>query len=99
MRSRCVYPGIPLVMKTARIWLVGLGLAIFAAACAGGQTSNPGTGGSGPGTGGTGIMCTAPLQPCSGQCTDTSSDSNNCGSCGIPCGAGRTCQGGECKCP
>jgi len=74
-------------------------LAITAAACAGGQTSNPGTGGSGTGTGGTGIMCTAPQQPCSGQCTDTSSDSNNCGSCGIPCGAGRTCQSAECKCP
>lgn len=32
-------------------------------------------------------------------CTDTSTDSNNCGACGTICSNGRYCSSGICKCP
>ena len=89
-------------MKTTSVSILGFCLALLAAACsspAGG--GNPGTAGA-TGGGGTGGMITCPSSSqsvCGAQCVDTSSDSNNCGSCGIPCGAGRTCQSGECHCP
>ncbi|HZS39485.1 MAG TPA: hypothetical protein VFF06_21790, partial [Polyangia bacterium] len=36
---------------------------------------------------------------CSGTCTNTNTDSNNCGACGAaPCGAGNFCSAGKC-CP
>src|SRR5262245_5845694 len=87
-------------MKTARVLLFGLGLAIAAVACAGGTSSNPGTAGTNGAAGTTPITCSSSNQTvCSGQCVDTSSDMNNCGSCGIPCAAGRTCQSGLCNGP
>lgn len=36
---------------------------------------------------------------CGNVCTDTSSDTNNCGSCGHACGAGAVCASGVCTCP
>ncbi len=36
---------------------------------------------------------------CPAGCVDVSSDSNNCGGCGITCGGGTTCQSGHCECP
>ena len=86
-------------MKTARASFFGLGLAILTAACSSPMTGGPGTGGSGAtGTAGTSGSCLASQMLCAGQCSDVSSDNNNCGSCGIPCAAGKTCQSGMCKC-
>jgi len=36
---------------------------------------------------------------CGGKCTDTLTDSSNCGGCGLTCGGGTTCKGGLCVCP
>jgi hypothetical protein len=56
------------------------------------------------------VRCGQPGQPgytccpvgqecCTGACTDTQSDDNNCGGCGQPCVPGlQTCQGGKCIC-
>ena len=33
---------------------------------------------------------------CNGVCTDTASDPNNCGGCGLACNPGDFCQGGQC---
>jgi phospholipase C len=35
---------------------------------------------------------------CGGNCVDLQSDANNCGACGVRCGAGQ-CAGGACACP
>jgi len=40
------------------------------------------------------IFCTE----CAGACVDTRTDSDHCGACGVACGAGQTCAGGECGC-
>src|SRR5450755_901596 len=89
-------------MNTTRVWLFGLGLAILAAACSSPQTSgNPGTGGNGSaGTTGAGgsTSCAAAQTVCGSQCVDTTSDSNNCGACGIPCSGGRICSNSQCQC-
>ena len=89
-------------MNTTRVWLFGLGLAILAAACSSPQTSgNPGTGGNGSaGTTGAGgsTSCAAAQTVCGSQCVDTTSDSNNCGACGLPCNGGRICQNSQCQC-
>jgi len=41
-------------------------------------------------------VCQSPKILCGSVCTDTSSDPNNCGQCGVPCGNGQTCQQGGC---
>ena len=41
-------------------------------------------------------VCPPPKSDCGGVCTDTSSDSSNCGTCGTQCGPGQTCQQGGC---
>jgi hypothetical protein len=42
--------------------------------------------------------CAAPATDCSGVCTDTQKDNNNCGACGSPCAVGNSCSKGLC-CP
>jgi len=37
-------------------------------------------------------------QLCNGACSETSTDSKNCGKCGTVCPAGSTCSSGACKC-
>ena len=41
-------------------------------------------------------VCPDSEQLCSGTCIDTSSDPNNCGSCGNVCASGTGCQSGQC---
>ena len=41
--------------------------------------------------------CPSGQTNCSGLCTDTSSDSNNCGSCGNICSSGTSCVRGSCS--
>ena len=41
--------------------------------------------------------CSSGQTNCSGSCTDTSSDSNNCGSCGNICSSGTSCMRGSCS--
>jgi hypothetical protein len=43
-------------------------------------------------------MCLPPYTTCIDGCTDTSSDTSNCGSCGNDCGPGFSCTDGECTC-
>jgi hypothetical protein len=47
---------------------------------------------------GSGFCAGATAACCSGACTDTNTDSNNCGSCGVKCTAPSTCSGGVCNC-
>jgi glucosylceramidase len=88
-------------MKTARVSLVGLFFAVFAAACTpgGGGTGTGGTGATGAGGTGGSSSCAAGQEPCGTECVNLATDSNNCGACGIPCNGGRTCQSSQCRCP
>ncbi len=45
-----------------------------------------------------GSGCSSPSYLCPGGCVNLSSDPNNCGSCGITCGAGGACTDGTCIC-
>jgi hypothetical protein len=45
-----------------------------------------------------GPTCQAPMTMCSGQCVDTTTDSANCGACGVICDYGHTCARGQCEC-
>ncbi len=40
--------------------------------------------------------CSGGLTDCGGTCADLNTDNSNCGACGMPCGAGKTCQSGVC---
>ncbi len=66
--------------------------------CGIGKTSGTGTCTTGvcckPAGGGT---CQNPKAICNNVCTDVQNDNNNCGTCGTKCGAGLTCQQGNCK--
>ena len=55
-----------------------------------------GGGGGGFGGGGGGGGCSYPSEVCNGTCTDVTSDSNNCGSCGVACGPGNMCSMSTC---
>jgi len=46
----------------------------------------------------TGIVCRVGTQRCGNGCADFSSDSRNCGSCGVPCLGSQICSSGECVC-
>jgi hypothetical protein len=41
--------------------------------------------------------CPEPLVECNGQCVDTASDQNACGSCGVKCATGQVCSQGACS--
>jgi hypothetical protein len=41
--------------------------------------------------------CAAWAQCCGDRCVDTDTDTQNCGSCGHPCGAGEVCMGATCQ--
>jgi hypothetical protein len=43
--------------------------------------------------------CAPGLTGCNGTCTNTNTDSNNCGKCGNVCTAGQICVNGTCQCP
>jgi hypothetical protein len=79
-------------------------LVAVLASCAGrGEEIGPGQGGiGGPGNGGNGGSivpgCSLGQMKCGQECKDLSSDQQNCGSCGNACGAGQTCQAGQCQC-
>jgi hypothetical protein len=49
----------------------------------------------------TGFRCCTSCPPgqadCSGACKSLGADNGNCGTCGLACGAGTTCQNGVCK--
>jgi hypothetical protein len=42
--------------------------------------------------------CSGVEECCGDQCTDLSSDPNNCGNCGHACSNGEECVGGQCQC-
>jgi hypothetical protein len=42
------------------------------------------------------VVCSGVLALCNGACVDTSGDGQNCGGCGMRCGAGMKCAGGKC---
>src|SRR5665648_690772 len=44
-------------------------------------------------------VCPRSTTLCSSVCTSTSTDNNNCGSCGNVCSGGEFCQAGACVCP
>ncbi|HSQ63191.1 MAG TPA: kelch repeat-containing protein [Polyangiaceae bacterium] len=83
-----------MVRRAALLSFVGFSAAILVAAC--------GSGGSGFGDGGTdgggdgSLSCSGSQQSCGGKCVDTSSDLNNCGSCGNTCAGGDLCCAGKC---
>ena len=84
-------------MKTARVALAPLGLALLFAACAGPSSGMP-TGVAGTtGTAET-ISCSTGQTVCGQECVDTEADAKNCGDCGIPCSTGQICQNGTCAC-
>jgi hypothetical protein len=88
----------PLRGQSLLLWSFLVGLL---ANCAGqGEIGTGQAGNGGPGTGGAGgsMQCTGAQTKCSSGCKDLSSDQQNCGACGNACGAGESCQGGQCLC-
>src|SRR5579871_1656762 len=82
--------------------LIGAGALVFAA-CAGAGSNKPGIHLDGGVDGKmqtthdmAGNGCQSPLFKCNGQCVDVLSDNNNCGTCGVICQNGETCQSGQC---
>lgn len=59
-----------------------------ASACGGGQTCQQGV-----------CQCSTGQTRGNGQCVNTGSDPNNCGSCGATCPRDATCVAGTCTCP
>jgi hypothetical protein len=65
--------------------------------CNAGETCNGGVCSAAEAPAGPVLDCAGQgLTDCGGFCADLSSDPNNCGSCGVGCGEGTTCQDGAC---
>jgi hypothetical protein len=43
--------------------------------------------------------CKRGTTKCAGACVDLSTDSANCGGCGVVCTGGKSCSAGKCACP
>ena len=74
--------------------VLGICLTLLACGCSGAGGGNGGT----TGAGGNGAASCAGETQCGDQCVDVLTDPANCGSCGIPCSAGQSCQNGICQC-
>jgi glucosylceramidase len=89
-------------MKTARVWIIGLSLALLTVACSkaspGGTSGVAGTSGGSGAAGTTGSSCVGGQTACGSECVNTATDPTNCGACGIPCSSGQSCQSGSCQC-
>ena len=45
-----------------------------------------------------GCVCDVGLDACGEECVSLKTDGDNCGACGVTCGANASCSGGECSC-
>src|SRR5487761_1958922 len=82
-----------------RFFFAVLGAGLFTMTQVAACGSEGPTGYDGGGTDGGGIdatSCGAGQTLCSGQCSDTSSDVYNCGTCGNACAGGEACCTGYC---
>lgn len=71
---------------------------VAAGACSSNSTEpTPGASATNASTTG-GLMCASGQKDCNGVCINTSSDSLNCGECGVQCGTGQMCQVAVCRC-
>ncbi len=70
-------------------------------ACLGGDTCDSGLCCASGSYNDNGKCCTVGQNNCNNACVDEQTDDNNCGGCGNICGAGTSCQAGQCKsiCP
>lgn len=62
----------------------------------GGGSGSGGSGGGSGGSGSGGSGCSYPEQTCGSTCTDTDTDSANCGGCGLSCAPTQMCSKGVC---
>ena len=77
--------------------VLGAGLFTMTQVAACGSDGPTGFDGGGTDAGGTdATSCGAGQTLCSGQCSDTSSDVYNCGTCGNACAGGEACCAGYC---
>jgi hypothetical protein len=79
--------------------VAGMVALAFLGGCSSSAAPTFGTGGTaaatGGGGGGSGVPCSTGMAFCSGVCV-IPNDANNCGGCGIKCGAGQVCVNGMC---
>lgn len=90
-------------MSVRRAWFGLAGVVVVIASCSSSSSDDPGNGSGGTGPVGTGGgagagACGSGLFSCNGVCKNVMTDSSNCGTCGLACGAGQTCSAGACVC-